>query len=336
MVAMAAAAARTEQATMRAIVRSRWGSPDVLELREAPRPELTDDRVLVRVRASSVNKSDWHSLTGTPLLARPMLGGILKPKTPLLGTDFAGVVEAVGKDVTDAKPGDEVFGGRDGAYAEYVSAINYVPKPANLTFEEAAAVPIAGLTALQGLRDHAHVQSGQKVLINGASGGVGTFAVQIAKALGAHVTAVCSSRNVELVRALGADRVIDYTKEDFTLGSERYDAMLDITGSKSLRRCKRVLNPGAPIVVIGGHASRGPLGPLGHLAGAWLTSRLGGPKATFFVAKVNKADLEALRELLESGKVKPAIEKRYTLSETAEAMRYFGEGHVQSKLVITI
>jgi NADPH:quinone reductase-like Zn-dependent oxidoreductase len=330
------AAAAGAGETMRAVVRSRWGSPDVLELVEAERPELTDDRVLVRVRASSVNKADWHSLTGTPVLARPMLGGILKPKTRQLGTDFAGVVEAVGKDVTDVKPGDEVFGGRDGAYAEYVSAINYAPKPANLTFEEVAAVPIAGLTALQGLRDHAHVQPGQHVLINGASGGVGIFAVQIAKAFGARVTAVCSSRNVELVRSLGADRVIDYTREDFTRDGERYDAMLDITGSKSLRQCKRVLKPGAPVIVIGGHASRGPLGPLGHLASVWFASRLGGPKATFFVAKFNKADLNTLRELLESGKVKPAIEKRYALSETADAMRYFGEGHVQSKLVITI
>jgi NADPH:quinone reductase-like Zn-dependent oxidoreductase len=336
MVAMTARAATGNATTMRAILRRKWGSPDVLELGEAERPALADDRVLVRVRASSVNKADWHALTGTPLLARPMLGGILKPKARQLGTDFAGVVEAVGNDVTDVKTGDEVFGGRDGAYAEYVAAIAYAPKPANVSFEEAAAVPVAGLTALQGLRDHAHLQPGQHVLINGASGGVGTFAVQIAKALGAHVTAVCSTRNVELVRSLGADRVIDYTKEDFTRGGDRYDALLDISGSKSFRRCRRVLKPGAPIVVIGGHAGGGPFGTLGHLAGMWLASRLGSSKATFFIAKFTKADLDTLGELLESGKVKAAIEKRYTLSETAEAMRYFGEGHVQSKLVITI
>lgn len=334
MAAMAASAA-SEQALMHAVVRSRWGPPDVLGVGEVERPELTDDRVLVRVRASSINKADWHSLTGTPVLARPLMGGIRRPKSRLIGTDFAGVVEAVGKDVTDVAPGDEVFGGRDGAYAEYVCALSYVRKPANLTFEEAAAVPIAGLTALQGL-DRANVKPGQKVLINGASGGVGTFAVQLAKARGAHVTAVCSMRNVELVRSLGADRVVDYNKEDFTRSGERYDVMLDITGSKRWRQCTRVLKKDATVVSIGGHASHGLLGVLGHVGKMWLIGRFSSRRVTFFIAKFNKPDLNTLRELLEAGQVKPVVERSYRLADIAEAFRYFGEGHVRSKVAITI
>jgi NADPH:quinone reductase-like Zn-dependent oxidoreductase len=337
MVALAATAIRDEAATMRAIVRSRFGSPDVLALGEAEKPALEDDRVLVRVRASSVNRVDWHNLEGKPMLLRPlMMGGFRTPKSRLVGTDFAGIVEAVGKDVAGLKPGDEVFGARDGAYAEYVAARSVVLKPAGVSFEDAAAVPVAGITALQGLRDHGRLQAGQKVLINGASGGVGTYAVQIAKALGADVTAVCSTRNVDLVRSLGADRVIDYTKDDFTRGSERYDLILDVAGGKSWRACKHVLKPHANFVLVGAHADGMLLGPLGHLAAKWLGSRFSSHNVTFFVAKFNNPDLQTLGELLESGKVKSVVERRYPLSETAEAMRYLAAGHVQGKLVITV
>ncbi len=235
---------------MKAIVHYRYGSPDVLELVDVDKPVPAGDEVLVRVRASSVNPAEWYEMTGL-LVARPQ-AGLRKPKEPRLGTDFAGVVEAVGSSVEDFKPGDEVFGARTGAFAEYVSVRNAIaPKPANVSFEQAAGVPIAGLTALQGLRDHGQVQSGQKVLINGASGGVGTFAVQIAKAFGAEVTGVCSTGKVDLVRSLGADHVVDYAQEDFTQSGERYDLFLDIAGSRSWSECKRVLKPDSTFVLIG-------------------------------------------------------------------------------------
>src|SRR6266508_2088044 len=255
------AATATERATtMQAIVRDRYGSPDVLDLQEVEMPELADDGVLVRVRAASVNPVDWHDVTGT--------------------------VEAVGKDVTDLHPGDDVFGGKSGggSFAEYVSVpMEVARKPAHLTFEEAAAVPVAALTALQGLRDHGQLRPGQKVLVNGASGGVGTFAVQIAKALGAEVTAVCSTRNVEQARSLGADRVIDYTREDFTRSGRRFDVLLDVAGSKSWSQCRRVLNPHATLVLVGGPKGR-LLGPLGHIVKVKLAALRGSQKAVVFIA----------------------------------------------------
>ncbi len=323
---------------MRAIVRTTYGSPDVLELQEIDKPDLTDDEVLVRVRASSVNPADWHLLTGTPLLVR-MGGGLRKPKRQRLGVDFAGTVEAVGKSVTRFQPGDGVFGARDGAFAEYVSVREdraVVHKPANVTFEQAAAVPVAAISALQGLRDKGRVQAGQKVLINGASGGVGTFAVQVAKSFGAEVTGVCSTRNVDLVRSLGADRVIDYTQDDFTERDQRYDLMLDVAGGRSWSDCKRVLNPQANVVIVGGPKGNRLIGPMSHLVKARLAAFRSSQKVHFFLAKLNKTDLVVLRELLESGKVTPVIDRRHELSEVADAFRYLGEGHAQGKIVITV
>lgn len=319
---------------MRALVRRRYGGPGVVRVEEVEQPELEDDRVLVRVRASSLNKADWHELRGWPRFLRPVTrGGVRRPKSPLLGTDFAGVIEAVGKDVTDLAPGDEVFGGRSGAFAEYVSATNVVRKPRDASFEEAAAMGIAGLTALQGLRDHGKLQPGERVLINGASGGVGTLAVQIAKALGGHVTAVCSTRNVEQAHALGADRVLDYTRQDFTREQERYDLIADVAGGHSWYRLKRVLEPEGRLVIVGGHGSRRQLG---HLAAFWLASRFDERTVEFFVAKFNKPDLQTLADLLESGELKPAIDRTYELAEAQDALRTFGEGHVRGKLVLTI
>jgi NADPH:quinone reductase-like Zn-dependent oxidoreductase len=325
-----------EAATMKAVVRDRYGSPDVLGLGEVEKPELADDGVLVRVRAASLNRSDWYELTGL-YLGRPQ-SGMRRPRSRLVGTDFAGTVEAVGADVADLQPGDEVFGGRSGALAEYVCARarSVVLKPARLTFEEAAAVPVAGLTALQGLRDKGRTEAGQNVLINGASGGVGTFAVQIAKALGGEVTAVCSPGNVDLARSLGADRVVDYTREDFTRSDERYDLMFDNAGSRSWSDCKRVLDAHATVVLVGGQMGNRLLGPLGHVLRLRVAASLGSRKAAFFVAKFNKADLEALRDLLEAGKVTPAIDRQYALSEAADAFRYLGEGHARGKVVVTV
>ncbi|MGZ4289686.1 MAG: NAD(P)-dependent alcohol dehydrogenase [Gaiellaceae bacterium] len=319
---------------MKALVRHKYGGPGVVRVEEVEQPALEDDRVLVRVRASSLNKADWHQLRGWPRFLRPVTrGGVLRPKSSLFGTDFAGVVEAVGKNVTDLAPGDEVFGGRDGAFAEYVSALNVVRKPPNVTFEEAATMGIAGLTALQGLRDQGKLQPGERVLINGASGGVGTLAVQIAKALGAHVTAVCSTRNVEQARALGADRVLDYTREDFTRERERYDLIADVAGGHSLSALRRVLAPEGRLVVVGAHGSRRQLR---HLAAIWLASRRGKQTVKFFVANFNKPDLQVLADMLESGDLKPAIDRTYELSEAQDALRTFGEGHVRGKLVLTI
>ena len=323
---------------MKAIVRDTYCSPDALEVREVDKPDVGDDEVLVRVRAASVNPADWYTLTGTPLVARAQMG-LRRPKVTSLGTDFAGEVEAVGTGVTQFRPGDEVFGGRAGAFAEYVAVREdraVVSKPAEVTFEEAAAVPIAAITALQGLRDKGQVQPGQKVLINGASGGVGTFAVQIAKALGAGVTGVCSTGNVDLVRSLGADRVVDYTREDFTRGEQRYDVLFDVAGSRSWSECRRVLAPNATLVMVGAPKGNRLLGPLGHIVAVRLGSVRGSQKAVFFVAQLTKADLLVLRELLEAGKVTPAIDRRYELGEIAEALRYLGEGHARGKVVVTV
>ena len=321
-------------AMMRALVRHRFGGPGVVRIEEVERPALADDRVLVRVRASSLNKADWHELRGWPRFLRPLTrNGVVRPKSALLGCDFAGVVEAVGKDVTDLAPGDEVFGGRSGAFAEYVSAVNLVRKPPNVTFEEAATMGIAGLTALQGIRDRGRLQAGERVLVNGASGGVGTVAVQIAKALGAHVTAVCSTRNVEQARALGADRVLDYTREDFTGEQERYDLIVDVAGGHSWSAMRRVLRPEGRLVIVGAHGSRRQLR---HIAAIWLTSRFSKQTAAFFIASFNKEDLQTLADMLESGRLKPVIDRTYALDEAQDALRTFGEGHVRGKLVLTI
>ena len=322
---------------MRAIVHNTYGSPDVLELQEIDKPDPTDDEVLVRVRAASVNPADWYGVTGTPYVGRVLMG-LRKPKSSSVRIDFAGTVEAVGRDVTEFRPGDEVFG-RSGAFAEYVCVRAdgaLALKPANLTFEQAAAVPVAALTALQGLRDKGQLQPGQKVLINGASGGVGTFAVQIAKALGAEVTGVCSTRNVDLARSLGADHVIDYTHEDFTRSDRRYDLMLDIAGSRSWSACRRVLNPQATLVIVGAPKGNPLLGPLGHIVKVRLAAVRSSRKVVFFVAKLNQADMVVLRELLEAGKVTPVIDRRYELSEIADALRYLGEGHAQGKIVLAV
>ncbi len=297
---------------------------------------MTDNGVLVRVGAASLNPLDWHGMTGTPYLAR--LGGLRRPKDQRLGADFAGTVEAVGKDVTRFHPGDEIFGAANGAFAEYVVVREdrAAPKPANLTFEQAAAVPVAGLTAMQGLRDKGHIQAGQHVLINGAAGGVGTFAVQIAKSFGAEVTGVCSTRNVDLVRSIGADHVIDYSREDFTRGARRFDLMLDNVGNRSWAECTRVLRPGATLVLVSGPKSNRLLGPLSHVIKTRLASVRSSQKMTFFIARMKTADLEALRELIEAGRVTPVVERSYPLSEIADAMGYLGTGHAQGKLVVTV
>jgi NADPH:quinone reductase-like Zn-dependent oxidoreductase len=330
------AMAAVQATTMKAIIRDTYGSPDVLKLREIEKPELTDDGVLVRVHAASVNRGDWYTVAGM-YVARPATG-LRRPKSRLIGTDFAGAVEAVGRDVTEFRPGDEVFGGRTGALAEYVCARarSVALKPARLTFEEAAAVPVAALTALQGLRDRGQIQAGQKVLVNGASGGVGTFAVQIAKALGAEVTAVCSTGNVDVARSIGADHVVDYTHEDFTRSDQRYDLMFDNAGSRSWSACKRVLSPQATVVLVGGQMGNRLLGPLGHVVRMRLAATLGSRKAVFFIAKFNSADMEVLRELLEAGKVTPVIDRRYEFGDIADAFRYMGEGHARGKVVITV
>jgi NADPH:quinone reductase-like Zn-dependent oxidoreductase len=331
------APARDRATTMKAIVRDKYGPPDGVEFQEVEKPELTDDGLLVRVRAASVNRVDWYDVTGTPWIARPMTG-LRGPKSRFTGRDFAGTVAAVGKDVTDLRPGDEVFGGKKGggSFAEYVGVpADVARKPAGMTFEEAAAVPVAALTALQGLRDHGQLQPGQEVLVNGASGGVGTFAVQIAKALGAEVTGVCSTRNVEQARSLGADHVIDYTGEDFTRTGQRYDLILDIAGSKSWSQCRRVLNPNAILVIVGAEGSR-LMGPLGHIANMRLGALRGSQKAVFFVANFNEPDLAVLSDLLETGEVKPVVERRYELVEVADALRYMGEGHARGKIVIGV
>jgi NADPH:quinone reductase-like Zn-dependent oxidoreductase len=322
---------------MKAIVYHRYGKPtDVLALGEADKPAVADDDVLVRVHAASINPLDWHFVTGTPYFAR-LVVGLRRPKAPVPGVDFAGTVETVGKDVDHAQPGDEVFGGRDGAFAEYVAVKKaVVPKPTGVSFEDAAAVPIAGVTALQALRDKGGLQAGQRVLVNGASGGVGTFAVQIAKVLGAEVTAVCSPHNVETARSLGADRVIDYTQEDFTRDGARYDLMLDVPGNRSWSECKRVLVEDGTYVLAGGPKKNRWIGPMGMAIGRQLISKVGDRRAVRFLAKLSREDLTYLGDLLADGRVKPVIEKRYPLAEVPEALAYLGQGHARGKLVITI
>jgi NADPH:quinone reductase-like Zn-dependent oxidoreductase len=331
-----AAATEGRATRMKAVVHERYGRPDVLELREVERPVAKDDQVLVRVHASSVNPVEWYGVTG-PYFAR-MGNGLRRPKDPTVGADLAGRVEAVGREVEDFRPGDEVFGISGASWAEYAVARpdRLAPKPRALTFEEAAAVPVAAVTALQALRDHGRVQPGQRVLINGASGGVGTFAVQLARSFGAEVTAVCSTRNVEQASELGAARVVDYTREDFTGLGLRHDLMLDIAGSRSFLDCRRVLTPEATVVLTGGRMTYRGLGPLGHLGWSLLVSRFRSQTATFFVAKVTTEDLVVLKDLLDTGAVRPVIDRTYPLSEAREALAYLGEGHARGKIAITV
>jgi NADPH:quinone reductase-like Zn-dependent oxidoreductase len=323
---------------MKAIVRDTYGSPDVVELREIDRPPVSDDGVLVRVHAASVNPVDWHMLTGTPYLVR-MESGLRRPKNDVLGTDFAGTVEAVGKDVKRFQPGDEVFGAKRGALAEYVCVPEdraMARKPSNVTFQEAAAVPVAAITALQALRDKGRIQPGQKVLVNGASGGVGTFAVQIAKSFGAEVTGVCSTRNVDAARSLGAERVIDYTREDFTRSGERYDRMVDIAGTRSWSECKRVLADSAICVAVGDSEETRWLLSLASGVVRYLATLRAGRRFVLFLAKLEREDLETLSKLLASGEVRSVIDRQYELGEAAEALRYLGEGHARGKVVLSV
>jgi NADPH:quinone reductase-like Zn-dependent oxidoreductase len=326
---------------MKAIVYCAYGVPN-LKFQEIEKPTPAEDQLLVKVRAASVNPLDWHFIEGTPYIMRAMGVGMRKPKDTRLGVDFAGTVEAVGKNVTKFKPGDEVFGGRTGAFAEYVcvrEARAVASKPASVTFEQAASVPIAGVTALQGIRDKGKVQPGQKILINGASGGVGTFAVQIAKSYGAEVTGVCSTRNMDMVRSLGADHVIDYTKEDFTKSGQRYDVILDNVANHSLSECRRVLNPDGKYVLIGGggvHESRW-LGPgITHAFKAMFLSKFVSQQMGMMLAELNQKDLTFLADLMQSGKVTPVIDKRYKLSELPQAIEYLEQGHARGKVVITV
>lgn len=320
---------------MKAILYHSFGSPEVLKLADVEKPALTEESVLVRVHASSVNPAEWYAMTGL-LIARTQ-NGLFKPKDPRIGTDFSGVVEAVGNQVTHLKPGDEVYGGRSGAFAEFVTVKNaVVRKPANISFEEAAAIPTAAVTALQGLRDHGKIKPGDKVLINGAAGGVGTFAVQIAKAYGAEVAAVCSSKNVDMVRSLGADHVIDYTREDFTQCGRQFDLLLDVSGSRSWREYKRVLKQNARFVIIGAPKGNKVLGPLGHIIKLKLATIGASQTVTFFIAQFNRDDLNLLREMTEAGKVKPIVERVYSLNEAADAMRHLGTGRAKGKLVLKI
>jgi NADPH:quinone reductase-like Zn-dependent oxidoreductase len=324
---------------MHAVVRRRWGRPgDVVELVELPKPEPADDEVLVRVRAASVNRSDYYAVGGAGVLMRPMIGGIRRPKEERLGGDFAGIAEAVGKDVTDVEPGDEVYGVRTGAFAEYVAAKTAVAsKPANLSFEEAAAVPVGALTALQAIRDHGRLEAGQRVLVNGASGSVGIYAVQLARALGAaHVTAVCSTRNVERAQTLGADHVIDYSRQDYTRSGERADLIIDIAGNRPWRDNRHVLFPTGTLVVIGMPTGNHLTGPLPRLARTVVAARLFRRNLKFFVCKPNRPDLHVLRELIEAGKLAPAIDRVYSLADVPSALATMGEGHVQGKLVVRI
>ena len=329
----------TPSSPMKAITHCEYGGPEVLKIEDIEKPVPNDNQLLVRVRAVSVNPLDL-TIRGS-LLLRPLFG-LRKPKDTRLGVDYAGTVEAVGKNVTNFKPGDEVFGGKTGAFAEYICVLAdraVVPKPANMTFEQAASVPVAAITALQGLRDKGQIQAGQKVLINGASGGVGTFAVQIAKSFGTEVTGVCSTRNVDLVRSIGADHVIDYTKEDFSKTDQRYDLIYDLIGNHSFSERRRILNPNGICVMAGiggagwhdGFATR----LLGEL-NSYLRSRFVSQKFIAYIAQFNKKDMMVLADLMQSGKVTPVIDRTYKLNETADALRYLEQGHARGKVVVTV
>ncbi|MGB5373448.1 MAG: NAD(P)-dependent alcohol dehydrogenase [Polyangiales bacterium] len=323
---------------MKAIVQDSYGSADVLELREIERPEVEDDEVLVCVHAAGVDPGVWHLMTGLPYLIRIAGYGFRAPKSPVRGNDLAGRVEALGKDVTQFQVGDEVYGTSDGTFAEYVSAkaSKVALKPANLSFEQAAAVPTSALTALQGLRDHAEAQPGQRVLIIGASGGIGTFAVQLAKAFGAEVTGVCSTTKVDMVRSLGADHVIDYVLDDFTQSSQRHDVILDMAGNRSLSTLRRALTPEGTLVIIGGEEGGRWLGGTDRQIRALLLSPFVRQRLRTFVAKESAEDLLVLKELIESGKVTPVIDRTYALREAADAIRHLKEGHARGKLVLSV
>ncbi|SBT92572.1 NADPH:quinone reductase [Streptomyces sp. DI166] len=324
---------------MKAVVQERYGSVDALEFRDVERPEPGPGEVLVRVRAASVNAYDWHFLHGDPVVARAMMGW-RGPRARIRGRDFAGVVEAVGSGVDGLAPGDEVYGEADGAFAEYVCAPgdSVGPKPSNLTFEQAAAIPLAGNTALIGVRDVAGVQPGQTLLINGASGGVGTFAVQLGKVYGAEVTAVCSARNADRARSLGADHVLDYAREDFTRGGRRYDVVLDLVGNHSLTAFRRALTPSGTLVLSGGGIYEGGsvLGPMGLFIKRRLTAPFVRQRLLELPARQSRKNLAALRELTESGRISPVVERTYPLSEAAEAIRYVEVEHARAKVVITV
>ena len=321
---------------MKGIVQSRYGSPDVLRLEEIAKPVVKDDEVLVRVRAAAVNTGDWHLLRGVPYVMR-LVFGLRGPRRRTPGLDIAGQVEAVGGNVTQLRPGDEVFGWCKGAFAEYACTAenNLLAKPSNLRFEQAAAVGDSAFTALAAIRDQGRVQPGQRVLINGASGGVGTFAVQIAKSFGANVTGVCSTTNIDLVRSLGADHVIDYTNEAFTQSAGRYDVMLDLVGNRSLSDCRRVLTPRGTYVLVG-VKDMGRWFGLGRQFQALLLSPAVGQRMRVFVARHTREDLAVLKELVENGKVAPVIDRHYSLSDAPDALRYQGEGHPHGKIVIVV
>jgi NADPH:quinone reductase-like Zn-dependent oxidoreductase len=321
---------------MKAIVYRDYGSPDVLHCEDVEKPMPGDDEVLIRIRAAAANPMDYHLMRGTYLMR--LATGLRKPKPTCPGADLAGEVEAVGRNVTRFQPGDAVFGGARGAFAEYVCAREdrLALKPNNLTFEQAAAIPVAGLSALQGLRDKGRVQPAQMVLINGASGGVGTFAVQIAKSYGAKVTGVCSTRNVDLVRSLGADHVIDYTRAEFTRNAERYDLILDCVGNRPLSACRRVMTRKGTFVGVGAPAGGRWVGPLSHVLMVLVSSRFVSQKVVFFIASIVADDLVVLKELVEAGKVTPVIDRCYALGEAPEAIRYLKEGHARGKVVLTV
>ncbi len=326
---------------MKAALRTRYGPPDVIQIKDVEKPVPKNNEVLIKVRAASVNPLDWHTMRGEPYLAR-MMGGLREPKDARLGVDVAGQVEAVGRNVTHFNPGDEVFGMCKGAFAEYactsesalaMSALAI--KPANVTFEQAASLPVAAFSALQGLRDKGQLQAGQKVLINGASGGVGTFAVQVARSFGADVTGVSSTRNVDMVRSLGADRVIDYTQEDFTKSGQRYDLILDCVGNHSLLACQRVLNPRGICIVITGPDGRW-LGPVARMLKALVLSPFVSQNFLPFIAKPGKEDLAIMLEFMAAGKMTPVIDRRYRLNDVPEAIRYLEQGHARGKVIITL
>jgi NADPH:quinone reductase-like Zn-dependent oxidoreductase len=330
---MEGAGQRRSGPRMKAAIYTRYGPPDVVQITEVEKPVPKGNEVLIRVRAASVNPLDWHFVRGTPYIVR-LGAGLRRPKITRLGVDLAGQVEVVGGNVTQFKPGDEVFGTCRGAFAGYVCAVEdkLAPKPANLSFEDAAAVPVAALSALQGLRDKGRIQRGHKVLVDGASGGVGTFAVQIAKSFWAEVTAVCSTRHVETAKSIGADHVIDYTREDFTRNGQRYDLILAANAYHSIFDYRRALGQDGTYVMVGG----GGVQILQALLLGPLLSLIGSRKMRFVSAKINKKDLVFLKDLLEAGKVVPVIDKRYALSGLAEALRYLEEGHAQGKVVVTV
>jgi NADPH:quinone reductase-like Zn-dependent oxidoreductase len=323
---------------MKAVVQDTYGSPDVLELREIDKPVVGEDDVLVRVHAAGVDQGVWHLMAGLPYLVRIAGVGLRAPKTPVRGYDVAGRVEAVGENVTGFGPGDEVFGTCRGSFAEYACARadRLLPKPASLSFEQAAAVPISGYAALQAVRDQGKVQPGQRVLITGAGGGVGTFAVQLAKAFGAEVTGVCSTMKMDLVRAIGADRVIDYTREDFANGRELYDVILDIAGNRSLSHLRRALAPKGTLVIVGGEGGGRWLGGIDRQLRALVLSPFVQQKLGTWISRERKEDLEELRELLEAGKVTPVVDRTFPLSDVPEAIKYLREGRARGKVVITV